>query len=247
MPEDSSSRHPRDVGCSVLFRRFPPDGYGGMYQDWLFDTHAEHLRGRVLDLGAEENQLRRYNHDSADISEYITVDLRPNAALTLQGDARQLPLEEDSVQTVILREVLEHVSVRELPRVVAEVERVLEPGGSLLLTTPFRFQIHGFGYTDHVRLTAQGLKTLLVDSGFKNVRVYKGGGFAESLLSPLQTAWFMLAERLGADWGTNLFALIHYPVIALGTLLNIVVKMIFGENIFTSNFYLHNMAIANAS
>lgn len=247
MPVASSFRHPRDIGQSVLLRRFPSDGYGDMYQNWLFDTHAEYLRGRVLDLGSEEDQSWRYELDGADISEYITIDLRPNAALSLRGDARLLPLHDDSVQTVIMREVIEHISIDDLPRVIAEVERVLEPGGTLLLTTPFRFQIHGFGYTDHVRLTAQGLETLLVDAGFEDVQVYKGGGFAESVLSPLQTAWFMLAERLGTDRATNLFALLHYPTIALATLLDAVVQTMFGENVFQSTFYLHNMAVATSS
>lgn len=246
MPAASSFRHPRDVGQSVLLRRFPSDGYGDMYQNWLFDAHAERLRGRVLDLGAEEDQLQRYTLDGADISAYITVDLRPDAALTLRGDARQLPLDDDSVQTVIMREVIEHISIDNLPRVIAEVERVLEPGGTLLLTTPFRFQIHGFGYTDYVRLTAQGLETLLVDAGFEDVQVYKGGGFAESVLSPLQTAWFMLAERLGTGRATGLFALLHYPVIALAVLLSVAIQTTFGENVFQSTFYLHNMAVATA-
>ena len=79
-------------------------------------------------------------------------------------------LEEDgSFQAVICLEVLEHV--RDPFRAAAELRRVLAPGGTLLLTTPFLLQYHGKGgsshshgsYPDFWRFTYQGLQRLFED------------------------------------------------------------------------------------
>ena len=53
-----------------------------------------------------------------------------------QGDARSLPLEDASVDAVVSFETLEHFFEHE--RFIAEVRRVLRPGGRLILSSPER-------------------------------------------------------------------------------------------------------------
>jgi SAM-dependent methyltransferase len=55
-------------------------------------------------------------------------------ARTLRGDVRALPFSDGAFDAVILAEVLEHIS--EDTQVIAEVARILRPGGVLAVTVP---------------------------------------------------------------------------------------------------------------
>jgi ubiquinone/menaquinone biosynthesis C-methylase UbiE len=56
------------------------------------------------------------------------------AATVLQGDLRKLPLEEDSFDVVTCFETIEHVEGAE--EGIAELRRVLKPGGILVISSP---------------------------------------------------------------------------------------------------------------
>jgi SAM-dependent methyltransferase len=71
---------------------------------------------------------------------------------------------------VISTQVLEHVP--NPAHYVAECFRVLKPGGSLLLTTHGVFHDHGCPY-DFQRWTADGLRRLIEESGFRVDEVKK--------------------------------------------------------------------------
>ena len=48
------------------------------------------------------------------------------------GDARELPFEDGSFDAVFSYSVLQHLAKEDVPRVVAEIRRVLRPGGARL-------------------------------------------------------------------------------------------------------------------
>ncbi|MDX1944575.1 MAG: methyltransferase domain-containing protein [Pirellulaceae bacterium] len=74
-------------------------------------------QGRVLGVELSTEQL---------------AQAQPAANLSfLQGDAHHLPLESDSFDVVYCRYLLEHVA--DPPRVLAEMRRVLRPGGQIFL------------------------------------------------------------------------------------------------------------------
>ncbi|MBA3889591.1 MAG: class I SAM-dependent methyltransferase [Gemmatimonadaceae bacterium] len=54
------------------------------------------------------------------------------------GSALDLPFQPNSFDTVVCWEVLEHLPVRTEPALFDEVYRVLSPGGSFYLSTPYR-------------------------------------------------------------------------------------------------------------
>lgn len=102
--------------------------------------------GRVLDLGCG------VGHSYALLAprETVGVDLEPAALdgqerVTVAADMRALPFPAASFASVLSVHSLEHVPDPE--RVVAEVVRVLEPGGTALFVTPNRLT---FGRPDEI-------------------------------------------------------------------------------------------------
>lgn len=65
---------------------------------------------------------------------------------------------DGSYEVVILDQVLEHVT--DPVRAIAEVHRVLRPGGTCIVTTPFMIEIHG-APADYWRFTRHGLAMLM--------------------------------------------------------------------------------------
>ena len=70
------------------------------------------------------------------------------------------PIPDASVQTVLLLEALEHI--REPARVVAQVMRILKPGGYCVATTLMTFEIHRCPY-DYWRFCPDGIQYLFLD------------------------------------------------------------------------------------
>jgi SAM-dependent methyltransferase len=95
-----------------------------------------------------------------------------------------LPFEDASFDVAWASEVIEHVA--DTARWLSEVRRVLKPGGRLLLTTPshgrLRLALEGIERLapplgDHLHLyNARGLRSLLQEFGFEDVRVRAAGG-----------------------------------------------------------------------
>lgn len=87
----------------------------------------------------------------------IAFDIYPSNLTQLVADAHQIPLADNSVDGVIIQAVLEHVL--EPAAVVAEIYRVLKPGGIVYAETPFMQQVHEGAY-DFTRFTELGHRWL---------------------------------------------------------------------------------------
>lgn len=74
-----------------------------------------------------------YHHVGLDLGAAATRVARDAGLRAVRGDARGLPFADGCADVVVAGEVLEHVP--DMPSVVAEVCRVLRPGGLVLLDT----------------------------------------------------------------------------------------------------------------
>ena len=125
------------------------------------------IHSPIFEIGAGGNYNKEIFLKSLNGYQYWTsnVDISDiKGRLDIICDARQLPLKNNSVGTIVCSEVLEHIAETKL--VVAEMHRILIDEGLGIITTPFFFPIHAFP-KDFYRFTPDGLKHILRD--FKNV------------------------------------------------------------------------------
>lgn len=90
-------------------------------------------------------------------AEEINLNIAPFPNVDLVADGHRLPLADASVDTVICKAVLEHVE--DPGAVVAEIARVLRPGGLVYLDIPFLFIEHAYP-SDFTRFTSSGVRNL---------------------------------------------------------------------------------------
>ena len=122
---------------------------------------------RVLDLGCafgfSTKMLARRGYETVGVdnsARYITWAKRRHPAGTyLLSSADALPLPDEAFDAVLLLDVLEHVVDEQA--VIAEIRRVLRPGGTLVLSVPHRGLLYWFDslnlYAALVQATRHGL------------------------------------------------------------------------------------------
>jgi SAM-dependent methyltransferase len=87
----------------------------------------------------------------------IAFDIYPSNLTQFVADAHQIPLANASMDGVVVQAVLEHVL--DPANVVAEIDRILKPGGLVYAETPFMQPVHEGAY-DFTRFTELGHRWL---------------------------------------------------------------------------------------
>lgn len=132
----------------------------------LVDLERDHLTpaDRVLVIGSGRLPKRLPGR-------VIRTDVRPFPQVQVLADAQQLGFADGTFQAVVCHQVLEHLP--QADRAVAELHRVLQPGGKLIVSVPFFHPFHA-SPDDFRRWTIPGLRVTCqafheVDSG-----IYQG-------------------------------------------------------------------------
>lgn len=127
---------------------------------------------RLLDLGCGTRpyaSLYREKTVECVAGDYVSR----TADLDLRLDAQVLPFGDHVFDCVLLSEVIEHVP--DAPKALAEIARVLRPGGVLLITWPFMYMMHEVP-NDYVRFTEFGMARLLTSNGLRVESLARRGG-----------------------------------------------------------------------
>ena len=152
------------------------------------------IKGRILEIGGG----RTDNKNS--ILNSIILDINPNRNPDIVASGYNLPFKDNTFDTIISTEVLEHLEKPQL--FVNEIYRVLTPNGAFFLTTRFIHEIHG---EDYFRYTKLSLKTLF--NKFRIVNIEEQG-------SVISVLFYIVASNFPVPLLYNFLSLI-YPFIAL--------------------------------
>lgn len=140
------------------------------------------IDGEILDLGSGSVRSSYLSYLHVDTGSRITSvdishDRRPDIIANLE---HELPIESSSYDVILCVNLLEHIYHHQ--QLLRESFRIVRPGGVFLGYVPFLVKYHADPY-DYFRYTQQGLRRLLEDTGFHEVKVdFIGRG-------PFTAAW----------------------------------------------------------
>lgn len=193
------------------------------------------LQSEVLDVGCGRKPYRHL----VPAARYVGVDIdspvtRALAAADVFYDGQRLPFDASSFDAVLCSQVLEHVFTPEV--FLAEIYRVLRPGGVLLLAVPFAWDEHEQPQ-DFARYSSFGLRALLERNGFVVEAQRKTCADFRAIVQ-LATGALYKVTRSENRW-LNLLAQVALiaPVNVVGGLLALVLPR-------NEDFYLDNIVLA---
>lgn len=181
-------------------------------------------RDRILKFLSEENDRSpggyRLNIGSGGRRfdmKVFNLDLFLTEEIDIQGDLLNLPIKDETIDTVVCTGVLEHI--RKPDTAVQEIFRVLKCGGCMFIETPF-MQTYHVSPKDYYRWTPDGLRQILSD--FKIVEFHVTAGPASALAWQFQETMAMLFcfnNQLMHKIGLRIFGWLAVPLSWLDVLL----------------------------
>ncbi|HAZ10718.1 MAG TPA: hypothetical protein DCY56_06400 [Candidatus Omnitrophica bacterium] len=108
------------------------------YIDELINKQGEIL---IIDVGCGNNALgaeivnrrEKVEVTGTDIFDWHIDFSNPKLKFKVQEDPRRLPFKDNEADLIILHAVLHHVASEDMPYLLAEIKRVLKPGGRVLI------------------------------------------------------------------------------------------------------------------
>lgn len=158
----------------IVLKKKNPD-YIHLYflmQD-IKETLDKYAGGYLLDLGCGNKPYKEW---------YAPLTTQSTGCDAVQSSenlvdticlATELPYQNNTFNTVFCTQVLEHVYDHHA--LVKEAFRVLLPGGKIILTVPFTWELHEEPY-DFFRISKHGLRELFEEAGFEVLFIKANGG-----------------------------------------------------------------------
>jgi len=124
--------------------------------------------------------------------EVVNLDIAPFQNVDIVADVQDLPFKDNSIDMIIAESLLEHVE--DAPKAIAEIQRVLKPGGYVWVKIPFMYPFHD-SPNDFYRWTHEGIK-----KAFDKCRPVSVGVFSGPMTTFLATLahWLALLFSFGS-------------------------------------------------
>ncbi|HMT28118.1 MAG TPA: class I SAM-dependent methyltransferase [Bacteroidia bacterium] len=173
----------------------------------------------LLDLGCGVKPFKHMYDKFSTRSVGIDVAQSPHGSekVDVVYDGKNIPFSDQEFDIVFSTEVMEHVP--DPNHFLSEINRVLQPGGILIMTTPFMVSLHEEPY-DFYRYTKYGIQHMLMNAGFevKNITAF-GDAFGVILGINIQLflkVWSIIANVtkiriIYSEWNPFIFLFVVLP------------------------------------
>jgi len=156
---------------------------------WIEETLKKIPAGlTILDAGAGESQFKKFcdhlKYIAQDFGQYsgegnigLQTGTWDNTKLDIVSDILSIPLPDHSVDAIMCTEVLEHIP--DPLGAIKEFNRLVKPGGYLLITAPFASITHFAPYHFASGLSRFFYEKNLAENGFEITDLQLNGNFFE--------------------------------------------------------------------
>ncbi len=149
-----------------------------------------HRPGKTLDVGCGSSRIMQSLPEAVgvDVSRPKLRYITARGCRALEASVFALPFPDGAFEEVIFSQVIEHIPVK--PQCMAEIRRVLRPGGRLIIGTPDYRRIfwiilewfydklrpHAYAHEHISHYSLSSMRRLLEENGFKHVKSRYVGG-----------------------------------------------------------------------
>ncbi len=196
---------------------------------------AGELQGRLLDVGCGQKPYEKYFPVTQYVGlEYVRGQIVDNDKADFYYSGDRFPFKDHEFDCVLTNEVLEHVFTPS--KFLGETNRVIRPGGMLLLTVPFLWAEHMQPF-DYARYSSFGIKALLEEHGFEILRHERSMNDIRALCQLINLYIYRATESRNGK--LNLIACLMFmaPVNIIGEIFSWVTPR-------TNEMYLDNIILA---
>jgi ubiquinone/menaquinone biosynthesis C-methylase UbiE len=191
----------KKLASKLLFSKIEETGIGthneeARYQ-WVEKTLGKIPSGhKILDAGAGELKFKKYcthlEYVSQDFAQYdgkgdssgLQTQTWDNSKLDIVSDITAIPVDDDSFDAVMCNEVIEHVP--DPVKALKELNRVLRPGGYLVVTAPFASLTHFAPYHFSTGFNRYFYKEHLEALGYEILDLHANGNYFEYMAQELR-------------------------------------------------------------
>jgi SAM-dependent methyltransferase len=184
------------------------------------------VSGDVLDFGCGS---KPYSRLFSKCDSYVGVDIAISghnhmvSQVDFYYDGKTLPFGDCTFDHIISVEVFEHLP--NASDILSEFKRVLRPGGTVFITTPFLYPEHEMPF-DFIRYTTSGITQLVNNGGFSVTSQIKTNQNLGSIIQIFSEELFRF-HKLQINWLANIMCL---PLIITSNLIVLMISIIPARN-----------------
>jgi len=156
---------------------------------------------KILDAGAGELQYKKFCdhlvYVSQDFGQYsgegdgngLQMNTWDNSRLDIVSDITSIPVPDQSFDTILCVEVLEHIP--DPMKAIQEFARIIKPGGVLVLTAPFCSLTHFAPFFFYTGYSKYWYEKILPENGFTITEIDYNGNFFDYLIQEMKRVFQM--------------------------------------------------------
>lgn len=193
-------------------------------QEWVQKTLSVLPAGKILDAGAGELRNRQYcsqlEYVSQDFCQYdgkgdnkgLQNQVWDTSKIDIVSDIADIPVDDECFDYVVCTEVFEHIKYP--VDALKEFNRILKPGGKLILTAPFCSLTHMAPYHIYSGFNQYFYSSVLPDCGYGNVLLAANGNYFQYLEQEIKRIGFM-SKKYGNSKFSFLYKAMVVPTLLL--------------------------------